>query len=123
MMEKEQMISQIEQALDLAFGALLAGDAQALASNAEVVLEACQALATTGVALDSSWAPSVRRLQQLREAIIRHQVLNAMKLQQLVPAFAQPTYGTGVVVNARPASPYAAGLARASGRLERALRA
>lgn len=124
-MEMEQPISQIEQALDLAFRALLSDDAQALVTHAQAVLTASQRWAT-GAAEESleRRRAVAQRVQLLREAIARKQSLNGLALQQLVPAFQQPTYAEGAVAGARPgATPYAAGLARPSGRLNQTFRA
>lgn len=121
-MDTLKWIGQVEQELDLAFGALLGGDASALVQHVSVVLSGGQGLADAELPPDA-----VQRLKQialrtraLREAILRKQSLNELALQQLVPATQQPTYGGGGA--SLPASPYA-GVARASGRLHQVLQA
>ncbi|MDT8993036.1 hypothetical protein RQP54_19340 [Curvibacter sp. APW13] len=122
-MELEEKLSQVECSLDLAFGALLAGDTQALLAHTEAVLAGSQSLAAAqDTAPNPAWRACAQRVQILREALARCQIQNEMMLHHLVPAFQQPTYGGAAVAGARPVVSFS-GVPRASGRMEQVLRA
>lgn len=117
-MEHSDILSQVECELDLAFGALRAGDSQALEQQATVVMAHSQdLLRDPGVLL----LPRERlqqvavKVQSLRAAVLRHATMTDQALQMLVPATQSHTYGSGAA--GAGISPYGS-VARASGRME-----
>lgn len=122
-MEQADMLGQVEQSLDLAFGALQSGDVHALISASAAVLSCSQdALQDTATAQESRTrlVQVAAQVQSLREAIARHAVITDQALQALVPALASHTYGPGAA--GAGVSPYGAA-PRASGRLGQVLTA
>lgn len=122
-MEQADMLSQVEQSLDLAFGALKSGDVQVLVSATAAVLSSSQTV-LQGIApaqvSRNRLEQVASQVQSLREAIARHAVVTDQALQALVPTLQSHTYGPGAA--GAGASPYGAG-PRASGRLRQALTA
>lgn len=122
-MEHIDIFGQVEQELDLAFGALRAGNAHALEQLTAAVLSSSQDLLQTAAQTD---VPRKRlqqvavQVQSLREAVMRHAVMTDQALQTLVPATQSHTYGSGVA--GAGLSPYGA-VARASGRMTEVLKA
>lgn len=122
-MEHVDIFGQVERELDLAFGALQAGNVQALEQLSAAVLSSSQNLlqSAAAFAVPRSRLQQVATLvQSLREALLRHAVVTDQALQTLVPATQSHTYGAGVA--GAGLSPYGA-VARSSGRMTEVLKA
>jgi hypothetical protein len=122
-MEHDEIFGQVERELDLAFGALFAGDAQALTLQTAAVMARSQYLLQNPVAWPRErLLQTAMRVQSLREAVLRHAAMADQALQTLVPATQSHTYGVGAAGGGGAASPYGA-VARASGRMAQVLTA
>lgn len=122
-MEHVDIFGQVERELDLAFGALQAGNVQALEQLSAAVLSSSQNLLQSAAAFAvprSRLQQVAMQVQSLREALLRHAVVTDQALQTLVPATQSHTYGAGVA--GAGLSPYGA-VARASGRMTEVLKA
>lgn len=122
-MENNEILGQVERELDLAFGALRAGNPQALMQQTTAVVASSQNLlqAPAVLALPRERLRQVAvRVQSLRAAVLRHATMTDQALQMLVPATQSHTYGVGAA--GAGVSPYGA-VARASGRMDAVLKA
>lgn len=120
-MKPIDILSQVEQSLDLVFAALHTGDAEALNSLAAVVLSYSQDLLQSEMVVQvprNRLKQVAAQVQSLREALVRHAVITDQALQALIPATQSHTYGSGTA--GVGVSPYGA-VPRASGRMRQVL--
>lgn len=125
-MEMNNDFGQFEQALELAFGAILASNPHELVRQTDVVSLWSQRLGQgqgmVGVSVPRLKA-AASRLQSLREAIQRNQSVTEHALRQLVPAMQSPVYALGEAGGSAAAMRYGGSVVRSSGRLRQNLSA